>query len=222
MAKKWFFDPLKPHGYDVIMIDPPSKFKTHTPFPSAKGAQYPVMDDSWMRQLPVNQLASDGCLFCVWSTFPKLEETFHWLDCWGITYITGGAWGKKTIHGNQATGTGYVILSQAEVYLLGRVGSPKYRLIELPTGRFRRNAQPGLVETFEIVTDDDLAKFMQLLAYEYFEAERRQHSRKPDDVRFFLENLVQPDARKVELFAREKPEGWDAWGNEVDLFEGGA
>lgn len=43
---------------------------------------------------------------------------------------------------------------------------------------------------------------------------RREHSRKPDETR---DNIVKlfGDISRIELFAREKTEGWDVWGNEV-------
>jgi len=44
---------------------------------------------------------------------------------------------------------------------------------------------------------------------------REQHSKKPDEVRSRIE-LMFPEQKKVELFAREKHEGWDCWGNETD------
>lgn len=42
-----------------------------------------------------------------------------------------------------------------------------------------------------------------------------EHSKKPDIVRHKIIELV-GDLPCVELFAREKADGWDAWGNEVD------
>ena len=42
-----------------------------------------------------------------------------------------------------------------------------------------------------------------------------EHSKKPDIVRHKIIELV-GDLPSVELFAREKADGWDAWGNEVD------
>lgn len=41
------------------------------------------------------------------------------------------------------------------------------------------------------------------------------HSKKPDEVR---ERIVQlcGDVPRIELFAREKVAGWDAWGNEIE------
>lgn len=40
------------------------------------------------------------------------------------------------------------------------------------------------------------------------------HSRKPDLFRTMIVNMY-PDARRIELFARQRKPGWDAWGNEV-------
>ncbi len=47
------------------------------------------------------------------------------------------------------------------------------------------------------------------------EAERTKHSRKPQEVRERIEALFGTLPR-IELFAREKTEGWDVWGNEVE------
>ena len=41
-----------------------------------------------------------------------------------------------------------------------------------------------------------------------------RHSKKPDIVREKIVQLV-GDLPRIELFAREKTEGWDSWGNEV-------
>jgi len=43
----------------------------------------------------------------------------------------------------------------------------------------------------------------------------REHSRKPDEVRDFIIQLV-GDLPRIELFARQKTEGWDVWGNELE------
>jgi site-specific DNA-methyltransferase (adenine-specific) len=43
----------------------------------------------------------------------------------------------------------------------------------------------------------------------------REHSRKPDVVRDRIVELM-GDVPRLEMFARERFENWDAWGNEVD------
>jgi N6-adenosine-specific RNA methylase IME4 len=41
-----------------------------------------------------------------------------------------------------------------------------------------------------------------------------RHSKKPDEVRKRIVELM-GDIPRVELFARERADGWDAWGNEI-------
>lgn len=47
----------------------------------------------------------------------------------------------------------------------------------------------------------------------------REHSRKPDETFRAAEQLM-PDARRIELFSRQRRPGWDAWGNQTGRFEG--
>ena len=46
------------------------------------------------------------------------------------------------------------------------------------------------------------------------ETKRKQHSRKPDIIRKKIVEFC-GDIPRIELFARERVIGWDAWGNEV-------
>lgn len=50
------------------------------------------------------------------------------------------------------------------------------------------------------------------------DAPRREHSRKPDEIYERIEALV--GGPYLEMFARQRRPGWDAWGNEVDKFGG--
>jgi hypothetical protein len=43
---------------------------------------------------------------------------------------------------------------------------------------------------------------------------RRKHSQKPDEARTRIVKLC-GDVSRIELFARQKFDGWDCWGNEV-------
>ena len=47
-----------------------------------------------------------------------------------------------------------------------------------------------------------------------FKEIRTVHSKKPKCVREWIEKAF-PNLSKIELFARQKTEGWDVWGNEV-------
>jgi len=48
----------------------------------------------------------------------------------------------------------------------------------------------------------------------YFEAPKRRHSEKPDEMRAMIEKVSY--GPRIELFAREQYHGWDCWGNEVE------
>jgi N6-adenosine-specific RNA methylase IME4 len=48
----------------------------------------------------------------------------------------------------------------------------------------------------------------------------REHSRKPDEAYRWAESYL-PQARRADLFSREQRDGWESWGNQVDLFNQG-
>ena len=52
------------------------------------------------------------------------------------------------------------------------------------------------------------------------ESIRREHSRKPDEVKERIVMLM-GDKPRIELFARESTEGWDCWGNQTNKFDKG-
>lgn len=58
-------------------------------------------------------------------------------------------------------------------------------------------------------------KRLSAAVHSVIEARVREHSRKPDEAR---ERMVQlyGDVPRIELFARERVDGWHAWGNEVE------
>lgn len=47
----------------------------------------------------------------------------------------------------------------------------------------------------------------------WFEAKRLRHSQKPEEARLIINRICH--GNKIELFARQKTEGWDVWGDEV-------
>jgi N6-adenosine-specific RNA methylase IME4 len=51
------------------------------------------------------------------------------------------------------------------------------------------------------------------------QAPLRAHSQKPDEVRERIVALL-GDVPRLELFARDRAPGWDAWGNEVEVDPG--
>tara|TARA_R110000803_G_C11780113_1_gene296492 strand:+ start:66 stop:596 length:531 start_codon:yes stop_codon:yes gene_type:complete len=53
-----------------------------------------------------------------------------------------------------------------------------------------------------------------------FDAPRTIHSKKPIEMINLIEKVSDRDGfNKLEMFARDRKPGWDAWGNETDKFE---
>lgn len=46
----------------------------------------------------------------------------------------------------------------------------------------------------------------------------REHSRKPEEAFLEAEKLM-PDAKRIEVFSRQRRPGWSNWGNEADKFQ---
>ena len=53
---------------------------------------------------------------------------------------------------------------------------------------------------------------------DFLYAPRREHSRKPHEAYDKIERMF--DGPYIELFGRNKRDGWISWGNEIDKFEG--
>lgn len=50
-----------------------------------------------------------------------------------------------------------------------------------------------------------------------FREKSTSHSHKPECVYRMLDDMF-PDAKKLEMFARNQKDGWDCWGNEINKF----
>jgi N6-adenosine-specific RNA methylase IME4 len=83
------------------------------------------MDLDDIKALPVGQLASPDCLLWLWATNPMLPAAFDVMVAWGFRFKTAGHWVKRTRNGALAFGTGYILRSAGEPFLIGTIGKPK-------------------------------------------------------------------------------------------------
>jgi len=123
----WPFGDLQVFGFDAILADPPWEFQLWSGKGEGKSAQakYECMATDEICALPVSHLASRNCLLMMWATFPMLPDAFRVMEAWHFRYVSGGAWHKMSSTGNKtAFGTGYVLRSAAEVFLIGVTGQP--------------------------------------------------------------------------------------------------
>ncbi len=112
--------------YGMIMADVPWTYKNWSEKGEGKNAsaQYDCMTLDDIKSLRVGDIASKDCILFLWATNPLLREAFDVMDAWGFTFCTAGHWSKKTVNNKQAFGTGYVLRSAGEPFLIGRMGDP--------------------------------------------------------------------------------------------------
>ncbi|ORE89759.1 MT-A70 family methyltransferase [Aurantimonas sp. 22II-16-19i] len=181
--------------YDLVVIDPPWPWEAYSDKGLEKSpeAQYQTMTLAEIAALRVGDLLTPAGVVVMWATWPLIDRQAAILAGWGLRVVTGGVWAKRTVNGKLRWGTGHVLRSVCEPFLIGR----------LTESRIARGKVPNLVETLADAALDGLA---------------REHSRKPEEFYQLVERLV-PDGRRADLFARQRRPGWDAFGNEADKFE---
>lgn len=121
------FKGLPRYSFDLIMADPPWRFEVRSQKGiTEKGAegQYSCMTIEDIMNLPVKSLAKPDCVLWLWSTNPLLRQCLDTLDAWGFEFKTAGTWVKTTKHGKIGFGTGYILRSANEPFLIGTRGSP--------------------------------------------------------------------------------------------------
>lgn len=190
---------LPPSGhYRVIYADPPWTFATY----SRKGkgrspeAHYDCMTLDDIKALPVADWAADDCVLLLWTTDPLLEKAFDVVRAWGFTYKTVGFYWAKL---------------QRNASPLMFDGSSFFTGMGFWT---RANPEPCLLAT------RGKPKRRSADVRKLVVSPRREHSRKPEEMYERIEALC--DGPYLEMFARSSRPGWDSWGVEAGLFDGGA
>jgi N6-adenosine-specific RNA methylase IME4 len=187
----------RPGHYRVIYADPPWSFATY----SRKGkgrspdAHYDCMDLDAIKRLPVAGWAHPDAVLLLWATDPLLDRALEVIQAWGFAYKTVGFYWAKLNKGTSA------VASEADFFTgLGfwTRANPEPCLLAT-RGRPRRRS--GGVRKLVL-------------------APRREHSRKPDEMYERIEALL--EGPYLELFARGSRPGWDAWGDQAGLFDGGS
>lgn len=175
--------------YDVVLADPPWSYYGDPNKMAAAGKHYDLMPDDDLLAFPMRKwLSSPGVLF-MWATSPRLDFAVRCIEEWGLHY----------------RGVAFVwVKTRQDGAIIGAQG-----------------VRPSIVKpTCEFVLAASTKQFgrpLPLAAENVAQtilAPRRGHSSKPDEVQERIEALY-PANTKVELFARRRRNGWDAWGNQL-------
>jgi N6-adenosine-specific RNA methylase IME4 len=183
--------------YGVIYADPPWNFKNFSEKGTGRNAvaHYECMDFGKLAALEPQRWAAKNCVLFMWATDPLLPKAIELIEAWGFTYKTVGFYWAKTNKRAQLDS-----LSPDDFFTgLGYWTRANVEQCLLAT----RGAPPRM------------AKDVKRLVIE----PRREHSRKPDQIYDRIKRLAR--GPYLELFARQSRPGWDAWGKQTALFDGG-
>jgi len=187
--------------YRAILADPPWSFESWSEKGAGKSAKrhYNVMELHAIKSMPVGSTLAhpDGCVLFMWAVDSMLPEALEVIKAWGFTFKTVAfTWVKAELGPALTTDLGPVREYTKEHFGMGywTRGNPEMCLL----------ATRGKPQKLS-------SSVRQLVV-----SPRREHSRKPDEIRTRIENLV--PGPYLELFARSRAPGWDAWGNEINKF----
>lgn len=174
--------------FEVIYADPPWAYKVYSKKGQGRSAEnhYHTMDIEDIYHLDVPGIAADNCVLFLWVTFPCLLEGLEALKRWGFQYKTLGFCWVKRNR------------TQADKWFWG-LG-------------FWTRANPELC----ILATKGKPKRISKAVHCVVDTPVEHHSKKPDEVRRRIEQLLGDEVSRVELFARQSYDGWVCLGNEID------
>lgn len=175
--------------YRLILMDPPWKYKIQKKN-GCTDKHYETMTMNEIKNLPISNLADQGCVLLIWVTNPFLSEALKLIEHWGFEYKTVFfVWNKININnGKPKYGTGSYSRPSTELCLIAR---KKGTLKDIKSGK-------------------TIHQFIQSIP--------REFSRKPEEAYQRIDEFFIPTLSKIELFAREERPGYDSWGFETKKF----
>jgi len=184
---------MKNKKYQIILADPPwSYYNDSNAKPdctTVKGMRrppYSVMSSKEIIDLPIRDILAKNCILFIWTTDYHLNKCLEVIKSWGFEYKTiGFTWLKKNKQGKPVCFMGAYTMKSG---------------IELCLLATKGKDAHKLVKNHKVRA--------------FIESQRKKHSEKPNEVRKRIVELV-GNVPRIELFARQKTEGWDVWGNEV-------
>jgi len=178
--------------YEIIYADFPWQYSS---FGTAK-LPYKFMDEEEISDFDWSRFMSKKCVVFSWVTGPKLD----------LAMRCGEEWKRK--HGLYYQGVAYTWIKTTQDGSPIKASGPRPRLVK-PLDEFllAYSTIPNR-RTFPLLTESQVQHVFAP------KAKRGEHSRKPDIFRKLIVELL-GDRPRIELFARERVNGWDAWGDEI-------
>jgi N6-adenosine-specific RNA methylase IME4 len=189
--------------YTVLYADPPWPERGGGKIQRGADRHYPLMPVLDILQLPFGSWAAADAHLYLWATNNFLSAAFDCIYAWGFRYVTTVTWVKDR------AGLGQYYRGKTEHCLFAVRGRLPYLV--------RANGKRAQGETVLFAPDvdgpDDVLVPDRLP--DAFEDRRGQHSKKPEQMRDYIRLVSGGHGPMLECFARERSDGFDAWGNEA-------
>lgn len=181
---------MKYKKYQIIYADPPwsynDKLGTDRATMGGYDKYYKGMSLEDICALPVKEITEKDAILFLWVTMPMLPNAFKVIEAWGFEHKT-----------------------TAFTWIKLNPNNPKANTVFKGVGRWvQGNAELVLLAT------KGKPKRVSKSVSQVVMTPRQAHSVKPDEVRQRIVQLM-GDVPRIELFARQKVEGWDVWGNQI-------
>lgn len=185
--------------YQIVYADPPWQFKVY-----ARESGLRRAPDAHYQTMPLEQIftlldderivVAPDAMLAMWVYDPMLPQALDVGRAWGFEFVTPLFRWLKAQHGT-----------------LDFFGDDK-----LCFGQGYHTRGGGCEEVWLFKRGKGLPVLRHDIRKEFY-APRREHSRKPDEVRTWITDLY-GDHKRIELFARARADGWDCFGNETEKF----
>lgn len=181
--------------YNIILLDPAWNIgyvKGGEKVGTIKGGvplPYNTLTDEEIMALNIQSLASDNSFLFMWTIDSKIPKVSEFMDRWGFKFNSiAFVWNKVSKYNRNKVRTTLTPYTRrsCEYCFLGTRGKVK-----------------------------SMVKDHYVLQYVEWASETRKHSVKPKEVKDRIVRLC-GDLPRIEIFAREKTEGWDAMGYDID------
>lgn len=187
--------------YNIIYADPPWRYADKRAMRGGAEGHYstmPVKEIIGLGDMVKNMTAENAFLF-MWGTWPLLPEMGAVIAAWGFDYKTCAFIWVKT---KKSSEVDQAIMFAEDAF---DPGSEKF----WGCGNYTRSNTEfcllGVKGKVEVKRHD---------VHQLIFSPAMRHSEKPNETRRRIVRLC-GDLPRIELFARQRFDGWDAWGNEV-------
>jgi len=208
--------PLPDGKFDLVAADPNWKFRAFSDkgLGRAPERHYNTATLDEICALPVADVAATNSHLMLWITGPALVAGYHGvvLRSWGFEpSAIAFVWVKNLKHNDlKLRPEDYRVRKDGIIVLKKPIGPSDFKMGLGHTTR--QNAE------FVVLGRKGRPRRHSKAIHQLIVEPLREHSRKPEAFFKAAEKYAAPDARRLELFARQERKGWTVWGDEINKF----